>query len=129
MALAQITLWTIQHSNTKAAHLIAPTNLSQSSINDPDVYYIILDAYSRDDVLQEDLGFDNSDFISNMKAMGFVFPACTRRVAQEIVTCERYIIADSRTGTGTVWSGESPHGRINNFKSESSREILKVGSL
>jgi hypothetical protein len=85
MALAQITFWTIQHSNTKAAHLTTPTNLSPSSTNDPDVYYIILDAYSRDDVLREDLGFDNSDFISNMKAMGFVFPACTRSNYHETI--------------------------------------------
>ena len=85
MALAQITFWTIQHSNTKAAHLTVPTNLSSSSTNDPDVYYIILDAYSRDDVLREALGFDNSEFINTMKAMGFVFPACTRSNYHETI--------------------------------------------
>ena len=30
----------------------------------PDIYYIILDAYARDDSLLEDYGFDNSPFLN-----------------------------------------------------------------
>lgn len=37
----------------------------------PDIYYIILDAYARDDVLQELYHFDNSPFIEAIKAKGF----------------------------------------------------------
>jgi len=37
----------------------------------PDIYYIILDTYSRQDDLMELLGYDNSEFISHLKDRGF----------------------------------------------------------
>jgi len=45
---------------------------------DRDVYYIVLDAYSREDVLRETLDFDNSGFIQQLESLGFVIPACTQ---------------------------------------------------
>lgn len=41
----------------------------------PDVYYIILDSYTRADVLKEALGYDNSEFIDKLKNMGFYVAA------------------------------------------------------
>jgi len=37
----------------------------------PDIYYIILDGYTRSDVLQEFYGYDNSDFINALAEKGF----------------------------------------------------------
>jgi hypothetical protein len=37
----------------------------------PDIYYIILDGYSRADVLQKVYGFDNSSFIESLRERGF----------------------------------------------------------
>lgn len=37
----------------------------------PDIYYIILDAYGRQDILQEFYDFDNSDFINSLNNKGF----------------------------------------------------------
>ena len=37
----------------------------------PDVYYIILDAHPRSDVLKEYYGFDNSEFINALESRGF----------------------------------------------------------
>jgi hypothetical protein len=37
----------------------------------PDIYYIILDQYPRQDVLEEMYGFDNSEFISHLTELGF----------------------------------------------------------
>lgn len=37
----------------------------------PDVYYIVLDRYTNETVLREQLGFDNSDFINFLKDNGF----------------------------------------------------------
>ena len=37
----------------------------------PDIYYVILDGYGRQDILQGVLGFDNSSFISTLKDDGF----------------------------------------------------------
>ncbi len=38
----------------------------------PDIYYFVLDGYMRDDILREISGFDNSDFLDSLSAMGFV---------------------------------------------------------
>jgi len=46
---------------------LAPANEDQL----PDIYYIILDAYARADVLQENFDFDNSRFIDSLTAKGF----------------------------------------------------------
>ena len=37
----------------------------------PDIYYIILDAYPREDTLRQILGFDNSGFLRGLEARGF----------------------------------------------------------
>jgi len=44
----------------------------QDSRDWPDIIYIILDGYARDDVLLNRYGFDNSDFIKKLKEMGFI---------------------------------------------------------
>lgn len=43
----------------------------------PDVYYIILDAYSRDDVLQKFYKIDNTAFISDLNKSGFFLARCS----------------------------------------------------
>lgn len=37
----------------------------------PDIYYIVLDRYTNQNVLQEQFGFDNSEFITYLKSNGF----------------------------------------------------------
>lgn len=37
----------------------------------PDIYYIILDEYPRQDVLQESYDFDNSEFLEDLRELGF----------------------------------------------------------
>ena len=44
--------------------------------NQPDIYYIVLDAYARDDILQEIYGFDNSTFLQDLRSRGFYIPEC-----------------------------------------------------
>ncbi len=44
------------------------------SENPPDIYYIILDAYSRSDILKVLYGFDNSDFLNFLDDHGFILP-------------------------------------------------------
>lgn len=50
----------------------------ESSAVQPDVYYIIMDGYSRADVLQELYDLDISPFTNELKQMGFVFPECAQ---------------------------------------------------
>ncbi|MBA4376261.1 MAG: hypothetical protein C0401_08840 [Anaerolinea sp.] len=42
----------------------------------PDIYYIVLDAYSREDILQTMYRVDNSAFLQELKLRGFYLPAC-----------------------------------------------------
>jgi hypothetical protein len=44
----------------------------------PDVYYIILDGYPRQDALLKLHEFDNSNFIHDLEAMGFYVPSCSQ---------------------------------------------------
>jgi hypothetical protein len=44
----------------------------------PDVYYIILDGYPRQDMLQRYHHFDNNEFIKELDAIGFYVPFCSQ---------------------------------------------------
>jgi len=44
----------------------------------PDIYYIVLDAYARTDVLQQVYGIDNHAFLSNLQELGFQIVPCSR---------------------------------------------------
>jgi hypothetical protein len=46
--------------------------------NLPDVYYIILDGYPRQDVLRDVQHIDNRDFISQLEGLGFAIPSCSQ---------------------------------------------------
>ena len=44
----------------------------------PDIYYIILDAYSRDDILDEVYDYDNSSFLNELTNLGFYVARCSQ---------------------------------------------------
>lgn len=44
----------------------------------PDIYYIILDGYGRADVLKDQFGYDNSDFLNELKDLGFIVAECSQ---------------------------------------------------
>ena len=44
----------------------------------PDIYYIITDAYSRDDYLLSNYGHDNSDFLEALEELGFYVARCSQ---------------------------------------------------
>jgi hypothetical protein len=44
----------------------------------PDIYYIILDMYTREDSLKQDFNFDNSPFIHELQSRGFYVADCSR---------------------------------------------------
>lgn len=44
----------------------------------PDIYFIILDAYSRKDLLKADFGFDNQPFVNQLTGLGFQVVPCSR---------------------------------------------------
>ncbi len=44
----------------------------------PDIYYILLDGYTRADVLSAKFGFDNSEFLESLEELGFTIADCSR---------------------------------------------------
>lgn len=42
----------------------------------PDIYFIILDAYARDDIISSVYGYDNSAFLKELTSRGFYIPSC-----------------------------------------------------
>ena len=52
--------------------------LSSSDLVYPDIYYIILDSYAREDVLLDEYGHDNSAFLNQMREMGFYIAGCSQ---------------------------------------------------
>jgi hypothetical protein len=51
---------------------------NSSQGNQPDVYYIILDGYSRADMIKKKLGYDNTPFLDQLRGLGFVIGSCSR---------------------------------------------------
>jgi hypothetical protein len=49
-----------------------------SNGNHPDIYYIILDAYGRSDVLANNFDIDNTEFLNSLRSMGFYIANCSQ---------------------------------------------------
>lgn len=43
----------------------------------PDIYYIVLDGYARDDVLMDVFGYDNAAFLEGLQELGFYVARCS----------------------------------------------------
>ena len=58
--------------NTSIDFIDTSSNINTNQINDkPDVYYIILDAYAGNDILNDYFGYDNNEFILFLKENNF----------------------------------------------------------
>ncbi len=81
MPAAQIALFearTLDHTAEPVAHSLQSGELRLATgETPPDIYYIILDAYGRQDVLQEVYHFDNAPFLSALEEMGFFVARCS----------------------------------------------------
>jgi hypothetical protein len=63
---------------SQAASALAATLTPSDLKHLPDVYFIVLDGYTRQDALQRDLGFDNSFFVDGLRSQGFYVADCSR---------------------------------------------------
>jgi hypothetical protein len=71
-----------------ATHNILPSNVATTdhvtetnpgdSTTKPDIYYIILDAFGRKDVLYDEYNFDDRPFLDALKARGFYVAECSQ---------------------------------------------------
>jgi len=78
--LYQVVSVSVQHLQTGGRKAQAAPS-QQVHISDPaklpDIYYIILDSYGRQDLLQQAYQYDNSVFIKNLQQMGFYVADCS----------------------------------------------------
>jgi hypothetical protein len=72
------TIMTLRNEKTNAASVSTITLNGQNTTTEkPDVYYIILDMYGRDDVLQDRFQYNNSEFLKSLEELGFVVTRCS----------------------------------------------------
>ena len=80
--LVQIALFEARLSRgTQAAGDLASSAQALSAPADsplPDIYYIVLDTYARHDIMQRELGFDNTPFLDDLRRLGFMVAECSR---------------------------------------------------
>jgi len=73
-------LVTYQYGISKRTQIIPP-EISvpvQSTETSPDIYFIILDMYGRNDVLAKEFGYDDGFFLQQLKDMGFYVASCSQ---------------------------------------------------
>lgn len=81
MPMLQLALFFLKRPDNTPVASYAELNaiLQPASMQDlPDVYYIILDTYTREDALRDDFNFDNTAFLDNLRQLGFYVADCSR---------------------------------------------------
>jgi hypothetical protein len=80
--LFQIFQFELQHtkatvvSNPSVDKVWQPT--TKAAAGSPDVYFIVLDAYARSDMLNKYNGYDNSQFLQQLQDLGFYVVNCSK---------------------------------------------------
>ncbi len=72
--IAQI-VW-YQFDVRNAPSVAAESPIAEIEGTKPDIYYIILDSYTRADTLEAAYGYDNSEFLGGLETMGFSVAEC-----------------------------------------------------
>lgn len=78
LPLLQISTSYVQEKTAAAALTPQRSSLriSQGQVT-PDIYYIILDGYSRDDILEAHFNYDNGSFLDGLSDLGFYVGDCS----------------------------------------------------
>jgi hypothetical protein len=83
LGLAVMSLWQVSSGIQKGGvHRLGAENAPVQELtrlqSPPDVYYFILDMYTREDLLSKVYGFDNSGFLDELEARGFYVAKCSQ---------------------------------------------------
>ena len=77
----QIASWEVQQSRMGGNTVVAIPGIGNLELaegqSSPDVYFIVLDMYARQDLLNEIYNYDNSGFIDDLKQLGFQVIDCS----------------------------------------------------
>jgi len=94
-----------------------PVSGDTFSVTRRDVYYIILDKYTRDDYVLRDYGLDTSEFISQLEALGFYVAKCSQPnypgTALSMASSLNYeyldVLAPELINSNSAWVNFSPY--------------------
>ncbi len=85
MPIAQLVYYEVRSTGVQNTEVVEPKETEvmyqvQQPTTGPlrDVYYIVLDAYGRSDILSNILGYDNSAFLQRLQEMGFYVVDCAQ---------------------------------------------------
>ena len=81
MPLMQITMFALKANSDAVSPSEIEGQAAQTALDGqelPDIYYIILDAYDRQDYLASEFEFDNSPFLDHLRESGFYVADCSR---------------------------------------------------
>ena len=77
--IGQFEIRTIQTSPAKTAKASQASQLHlPNGMAAPDIYYIILDGYTRDDILKKNYQLDNTPFLKHLTQIGFYVATCSQ---------------------------------------------------
>ena len=78
----QIASWEIQQAKADQSSVVNIPGMGNLNLpvdqSPPDVYFIVLDEYTRQDVLDQVYHFDNSAFLEELKQLGFIVIDCSQ---------------------------------------------------
>jgi hypothetical protein len=98
----------------------------------PDIYFILLDTYMRSDAMLQDLGYDNSAFINELRQKGFYVADCSR---PNYDSTEQSLITTFNMNYLSDLISEHPNLADNNFygvyikNSEVRKQLDKLGYI
>jgi hypothetical protein len=82
LPMVQILSFTLKISGGKSAIVKLEESIQSSDLQPPvarpDIYFIVLDTYTRADALEQEFNFDNSAFLNELKQSGFYVADCSR---------------------------------------------------
>ena len=83
LGLVIMSLWQIRSGSQRgSARRLGAENAPVQDLirspNPPDIYYFVLDMYTRSDLLQKAYGYDNSGFLNELEARGFYVAQCSQ---------------------------------------------------
>jgi hypothetical protein len=77
--LYQLAAYTFENiSSSMEQDLIFVPPVLQTPAQKPDIYYIILDSYGRDDILKTKFDYDNAEFLQELEGLGFYVARCSQ---------------------------------------------------
>ena len=77
LPIFQLASFLLQSRSSQAESNTAALSL-QAVDTPPDIYYMILDGYGRSDVLHNEYGYDNLEFLNTLQELGFYVAECSQ---------------------------------------------------